>query len=58
MIMIEKKKVIITNVRDLLDYEKKGYNSEQIINVSNNTTESQQQQNTGQWEGGDQDKAK
>jgi len=55
--MIEKKKIIITNIQDLQDYGKKGYNSEQIISVSNSTTE-QQQQNTDQSQGNDEEKAK
>lgn len=56
--MVEKKKIIITSIQDLADYGKKGYNSEQIINVSNNKPGSQQQQNTGQSQSDDKNKGK
>ena len=55
--MVEKKKIIITSIKDLPDYEKRGYNSEQIIEVSNNTT-GQQQHNTDQSQADDKDKGK
>jgi len=55
--MVEKKKIIITSIEDLPNYEKRGYNSEQIIEVSNNTT-GQQQHNTDQSQADDKDKGK
>jgi hypothetical protein len=55
--MEEKKKVIITSIKDLPGYDEKGYNSDQIVNVSNKPTE-QQQQNTGQSQADDKHKEK
>lgn len=56
--MGEKKRIIITSIQDLPNYMKKGYNGEQIINVSNNTTESQQQQSANQSQADDKNKGK
>lgn len=55
--MIEKKNVIITRIEDLPSYGKKGYNSDEIVNVSNNTTE-QPQQNADQSQGDDKGKGR
>jgi hypothetical protein len=55
--MEEKTKVIITRIEELPDYCKKGYNPEQIINISN-TPNVQQDQNAGQAEGDGKNKEK
>ncbi len=56
--MKEKTKVIITNIKDLPGYGEKGYNPEQIINISNTATGGQQQQNGNQSQGNDKGKGK
>jgi hypothetical protein len=49
---------IITRIEDSPNYGKRGYNSEQIINVSNNTSGGQEQDNNNQSQGDDKKKGK